>query len=81
MSAYSNLARVFAQRCLESGIFEMTTKPSEGPKIEKFMDILKENGLVLTEPEEINPHPDKHFNRYQGKPMRPNDWSEISEHH
>jgi large subunit ribosomal protein L18 len=83
LAAYTNLARVFAQRCLESGIHEVTTKPYEGAgaKIEKFMKVLQENGLVLQEPPEINVYPDPNFNRYQGRPMRPVDWKEIVEHH
>ncbi|XP_070506906.1 large ribosomal subunit protein uL18m [Chironomus tepperi] len=80
-SAYINLARVFANRCLECGITEMTTKPLEGPKIEKFMSILRENGLVLTEPPQIDTWSDLTINRYQGKRIVPNDWKEIVEEH
>lgn len=80
-SAFINLARVFATRCLECGITEMTTKPLEGPKIEKFMSILRENGIVLTEPPQIDTWSDLTINRYQGKRIVPNDWKEIVEEH
>jgi large subunit ribosomal protein L18 len=81
LSAYTNLARIFAQRCLESGIHEMSTKRFEGLKISKFMEVLLENGLVLREPPEINPYPNPNFNRYEGRPMQPIDWKDILEHH
>lgn len=80
-AAYTNLARIFAQRCLECGITEMTTKPLEGPKIEKFMSILKENGLVLTEPPQIDTWKDLNINKYQGKSVQPLDWKDIVEEH
>ena len=57
-SAYINLARVLAQRCLESGLFEMRcdiTGTSDG-KIGKFLETLKEGGVVLSEPERFLPH-------------------------
>ncbi|KAG5675179.1 hypothetical protein PVAND_005104 [Polypedilum vanderplanki] len=81
LSAYTNLAKVFAQRCLESGIHEMSTKPYSGTKIEKFMEILQENGLNLNESPEINSKPDPNINRYQGRKMTPIDWKDIVEHH
>lgn len=72
---------MFAQRCLECGIIEMTTKPVQGPKIEKFMDILKENGLVLKEPPPIDTWSDMTINRYQGRRMTPSGWKDIVEEH
>lgn len=80
-SAYVNLARVFAKRCLMSGIIEMTMKPSHGLKIGKFLDILNENGLSLEEPAEIYTHKDRFINRFKGRRMTPTDWKEIVEHH
>ncbi|CAH0402924.1 unnamed protein product [Chilo suppressalis] len=51
--AYINLAKVFAQRCLESGISEMfcNISPTKGGKVEKFLNVVVENGIKLTEPE------------------------------
>lgn len=51
-SAYINLARVFAQRCLESGITEVYCNISSqsGGKVEAFLQTLEENGLTLSEP-------------------------------
>lgn len=81
-SAYTNLARVFANRCLESGIIEMNAEPMSGEKIEKFLDILKENGLVLKEPAQINPSITKTIDKFKGRKMKPTEWEdEILEHH
>lgn len=52
-SAYINLARVFAQRCLESGLTEFLCDlqpPNENSKIAHFLRTLKECGLSLSEP-------------------------------
>ncbi|KAK4878476.1 hypothetical protein RN001_010982 [Aquatica leii] len=54
-SAYINLARVFAQRCIESGLVEFFTdlKPTnEQGKVSLFLKTLRENGLKLTEPDQ-----------------------------
>lgn len=80
-SAYVNLAHVFAKRCLMSGLIEMTMRPSSGLKIEKFIGILKENGLTLEEPAEIYTHKERNINRFLGRRMTPTDWKEIVEHH
>jgi large subunit ribosomal protein L18 len=81
-AAYINLARVFAMRCLMSGIIEMSMKPNlTGQKIEKFVEILKENGLSLEESPEIYVHKDRLQNRFIGKKMKPRDWKEIHEFH
>ncbi|XP_059048212.1 large ribosomal subunit protein uL18m [Achroia grisella] len=52
-SAYINLGRVFAQRCLESGITEVycNIKPVSGGKVEKFLDEVVKGGIKLEEPE------------------------------
>ncbi|XP_054740546.1 39S ribosomal protein L18, mitochondrial [Anastrepha obliqua] len=51
--AFVNLARVFAMRCLQSGITEMACNIDAVPggKIDKFLRTLEENGLKLQEPE------------------------------
>ncbi|XP_031329970.1 39S ribosomal protein L18, mitochondrial [Photinus pyralis] len=54
-SAYMNVARVFAQRCLESGLIEfMCDLESEhnNSKIAKFLNVLQDFGLKLSEPEQ-----------------------------
>ncbi|XP_063832786.1 large ribosomal subunit protein uL18m [Ostrinia nubilalis] len=59
-SAYINLGRVFAQRCLESGITEMycDIKPTKGGKVEKFINEVVNGGIKLEEPEVYTkPHP------------------------
>lgn len=80
-AAYVNLARIFAQRCLECGITEMTTRPMEGPKIEKFLEILRENGLILTEPQQIDTWKDLTINKKSGVRVTPANWKEIVEEH
>ncbi|CAG9791180.1 unnamed protein product [Diatraea saccharalis] len=52
-SAYINLAKVFTQRCLESGITEMHCDiiPTKGGKVEKFLNELVDGGIKLTEPD------------------------------
>lgn len=53
ISAYSNLARVLAQRCLESGISEISCNYKAEPetKFYEFLTVLKNEGLSLTEPD------------------------------
>jgi large subunit ribosomal protein L18 len=80
-SAYTNLAKVFAQRCLESGFIEMKVEPMSGLKIEKFMEVLKQNGLVLDEPKEIEIYKDRTIHRHKDRKSYPSDWREIVEHH
>lgn len=52
-SAYINLGRVFAQRCLESGITEIycDIKPVEGGKVDRFLKEVVNGGIKLEEPE------------------------------
>ncbi|CAH2093556.1 unnamed protein product [Euphydryas editha] len=49
--AYMNLGRVFAQRCLESGITEMycDIEAKKGGKIEKFLNEVIKGGVKLEE--------------------------------
>lgn len=51
--AYICLGKVFAQRCLESGITEIfcNIKPVEGGKVEKFLNEIINAGIILQEPE------------------------------
>lgn len=50
-SAYINLGRLFAQRCLECGISELycDLNPKEGGKIEKFLNEVVNGGIRLQE--------------------------------
>jgi len=50
-SAYINLARVFAQRCLASGLTEMTCTldPAPNTKVDKFLKTLENEGVRLKE--------------------------------
>lgn len=56
-SAYVNLARVLAQRCLESGLTEVlsTVQPPANGKLDKFIRTLESSGVSLTEPERYVP--------------------------
>lgn len=70
-SAYTNLAKVFSQRCLESGFIEMRSDivAVEGGKIEKFLNVLKEHGISLQESPRIQP--ELTINRYVGRKEKP----------
>ncbi|KFB44007.1 AGAP004709-PA-like protein [Anopheles sinensis] len=54
---YTNLAKVFAARCLDAGLTEMRSdlKPSAGGKVESFLRTVEECGIKLQEPERIRP--------------------------
>lgn len=57
-TAYINLARVLAQRCLQAGIteFRCDIKPVPNGKTEIFLKTLEANGVTLEEPERFQPH-------------------------
>lgn len=78
-SAYENLAKVFAQRCLESGFIEMKwggKKPQEGGKIDKFVRTVKEQGICLREPPQVRPQLE--VNHFVGRKEKPyGDWEEY----
>ncbi|XP_069702473.1 large ribosomal subunit protein uL18m [Periplaneta americana] len=65
VSAYSNLGRVLAQRCLESGIMEFycDLKPHPGGKVEAFLTSLENGGVTLSEPKRFHPHRPWHLDR------------------
>lgn len=76
-SAYINLGKVFAQRCLESGFIEMKhdLKPMRGGKVSQMLMTLRENGLVLREYPIVKPQIDAaHFVGRKSKPY--GDWEE-----
>lgn len=76
-AAYTNLARVFAQRCLESGFIEMRCdySPVKGGKVEGFLKVLKDSGLVLSEPYPVKPQIE--VNHFVGRKEKPyGDWEE-----
>lgn len=76
-SAYLNLGKIFAQRCLESGFIEMacSLKPSEGSKAAGFIKVVEESGIVLSEPPTIIPQLET--NAYVGRKEKPyGDWEE-----
>ncbi|XP_049802321.1 39S ribosomal protein L18, mitochondrial [Schistocerca nitens] len=52
VSAYHNLGRVLAQRCLESGIAEIysSLSPDQGEKVAAFVGALEAAGISLAEP-------------------------------
>lgn len=59
-AAYINLAKVFAQRCLESGLTSMIPLSNEtnNSKINFLLEELKKSGLCLEEPERfMTPYP------------------------
>ncbi|XP_011314213.1 39S ribosomal protein L18, mitochondrial [Fopius arisanus] len=51
-SAYMNMGRVLAERCLESGIFAVHVSPHlpKGGKVDLLLSKLKEGGVDLVEP-------------------------------
>ncbi|XP_020805938.1 39S ribosomal protein L18, mitochondrial [Drosophila serrata] len=51
-AAFVNLGRVLAQRCLQSGITEMTcnVEAVPGSKLQKLLQTLKDNGVSFEEP-------------------------------
>ncbi|XP_053687703.1 39S ribosomal protein L18, mitochondrial [Sabethes cyaneus] len=56
-SAYINLARIFASRCMEAGLTEMRCdlQPKPDGKVDKFLKVLIECGIKLEEPDRIKP--------------------------
>lgn len=78
-SAYTNLAKVFAQRCLEAGFIEMRCdfKFAQGQKIGNFVQTLRDGGLVLNEWSHIAPQLE--VNHFVGRKEKPyGDWEEHS---
>lgn len=76
-SAYLNLAKIFAQRCLESGFIEMSCdlEAHEGGKVAKFLDVVKASGLVLEESATIRPQ--LAVNAFVGRKAKPyGNWEE-----
>lgn len=76
-SAYVNLAKVFAQRCLEAGFIEMRCdfRNVKGGKIEKFVQTLSESGLFLMEWKHVRPQLE--VNHFVGRREKPyGDWEE-----
>lgn len=57
-SAYINLAKVFAERCLETGITSChcDIDAVEGSKLELFLKTLEREGVELKEPAVYNPN-------------------------
>jgi len=54
-SAFVNLARVLAFRCLQSGITEMVCniEAEPGSKTKKFLETMQDNGVTLQEPDRL----------------------------
>lgn len=76
-SAYTNLAKVFAQRCLEAGFIEMRCdfRHVQGGKIEKFVQTMRESGLLLMEWPHVAPQLE--VNHFAGRKEKPyGDWEE-----
>ncbi|XP_022187620.2 39S ribosomal protein L18, mitochondrial [Nilaparvata lugens] len=59
LSAYINLGRVLADRCLESGIHFMVCdvdlKESRSAKVKQFLENFEQGGVMLKEPEVFKP--------------------------
>lgn len=56
-SAYINLAKIFAFRCMEAGLTEMRCdlQPKPNGKVDKFLTTLIDSGINLQEPDRIKP--------------------------
>lgn len=54
-SAFVNLGRVLAQRCLQAGITEMTcnVQAVSGSKLDKLLKVVQENGISFEEPSRL----------------------------
>ncbi|EDW47624.1 39S ribosomal protein L18, mitochondrial [Drosophila sechellia] len=54
-SAFVNLGRVLAHRCLQSGITEMTcnVEAVPGSKLQKLLKTIQDNGVSFTEPSRL----------------------------
>jgi len=78
-AAVQAVAKIISQRCLETGISEVYLQVSEEDrakeKMQKFISIIEESGLCLSEPDMYvheNPHQD-HY--YQILPKKIKPWS------
>uniref|UniRef100_A0A336KSE6 Large ribosomal subunit protein uL18m n=1 Tax=Culicoides sonorensis TaxID=179676 RepID=A0A336KSE6_CULSO len=58
VSAYINLAKIFSDRCLKSGIYELRCDTNQdNKKIGSFLSMLEENGILLISNfKKFNPH-------------------------
>lgn len=57
-SAYYNLGRVLAERCLKTGLIEIRcdiVPPKPDGKVAQFLDALQKGGVVLEEPPQYKP--------------------------
>ncbi|CAH1118495.1 unnamed protein product [Phaedon cochleariae] len=57
-AAYINLGRVFAQRCLQSGLIEMSCyidAPNPNGKVALFLKAVEDGGVCLKEPTQFKP--------------------------
>lgn len=72
-SAFSNLGRVFAQRCLESGFIEMHCGYGGPPggKIHAFLMAVQKSGVNLREQGRVRV--DKYYDRYETRSEKPYD--------
>jgi len=66
-SAYINLARVFAQRCIEAGIYELECDEEATPngKLDKFLKTFEAGGVALTESPRYVKHYPNHYARME----------------
>lgn len=68
-AAYTNVGKIFARRCLESGLTEMVHyhEPTPGGKLELLMKEIKAGGVTLSEPPRL-----EYENQFtKEKPERP----------
>jgi len=79
LAAIQAVAKIIAQRCLETGVSEVyldvNKTEKEKDKMQKFIQIIEDSGLSLSEPEEYkhyNPHKD---NLYEMKPQQVKPWT------
>lgn len=61
VSAYINVGRILAQRCLQCGITEIycdIVPPNEDGKVAQFLKVVESSGIKLTEPSQYKkPYP------------------------
>eukprot|EP00088_Acartia_fossae_P044913 TRINITY_DN4796_c0_g1_i10.p1 TRINITY_DN4796_c0_g1~~TRINITY_DN4796_c0_g1_i10.p1 ORF type:complete len:204 (+),score=35.13 TRINITY_DN4796_c0_g1_i10:42-653(+) len=78
-AAVQAVAKIISQRCLESGISEvfLDVDPSEleKDKMKKFIQIIEDSGLSLSEPDVYEPHNPYKNEFYEMKPKAVKPWT------
>jgi len=79
-AAVQAVAKIISQRCLETGVSEVFLDVDQSElkkdKMSKFISIIEQEGLSLTEPEVyVPPNPHNHHELYDIKPPTVQPWT------